>query len=54
VEENLNTIEQDMKNSLKAKKTNGSRDTDQKRQPLSVSAARTVSKQHQTYTIKFD
>lgn len=63
VKENLGMIEQDMKSSLKDKKskssgsksdtcsTNGS---SKKRQPLSLSASRTVSKQNVTYTVTFD
>jgi hypothetical protein len=57
VKKNLNTIEQDMKSSLKSKKTPPKADTnsdEQKRQPLSVSAARSVSKQTISYTVKFD
>jgi hypothetical protein len=71
VKNNLSTIEQDMKSSLKKKKLsikkaeqnddnnsndddNNSQQTEQKRQPLSVSAARSVSKQNVSYTIKFD
>lgn len=57
VKKNLNAIEQDMKSSLKSKKTPPKADTnsdEQKRQPLSVSAARSVSKQPITYTVKFD
>jgi hypothetical protein len=57
VKKNLNVIEQDMKSSLKSKKTHPNSDTnsdDQKRQPLSVSAARSVSKQTISYTVKFD
>ena len=53
---NLNLIEQDMKTSLKSKKnkTSSSDDSSQKRQPLSVSASRTVSKQNISYIVKFD
>lgn len=56
VQENLNIIEQDMKNSLKTKKnkTSSSEDSSNKRQPLSVSASRTVSKQKISYVVKFD
>jgi hypothetical protein len=56
VQENLNLIEQDMKTSLKSKKnkTSSSDDSSQKRQPLSVSASRTVSKQNISYIVKFD
>jgi hypothetical protein len=52
---NLNAIEQDMKNSLKDKKKPVKKDEDgQKRQPLSVSAARSVSKTNLRYTVRFD
>lgn len=54
VENNLSTIEQDMKSSLKLKKNSGKKNSEQKRQPLSVSAARSVSKQSVKYTVKFD
>jgi hypothetical protein len=50
VKNNLSDIEQDMKNSLKSKKTGNS----QKRQPLSISASRSISKQSVNYTVKFD
>ena len=48
---NLNTIEEDMKNSLKTKKdeNNG-----RKRQALSLPASRSITKQHIKYTVKFD
>lgn len=55
VQTNLNAIEQDMKNSLKDKKNSEKKcESAQKRQPLSVSAARSVSKQNLQYTVKFD
>lgn len=62
VKNNLNTIEQDMKNSLKSKKnkddstnsTTSNSNSCQKRQPLSLSASRSVSKQNVKYTVKFD
>lgn len=69
VKEHLSLIEQDMKNSLKNKKSknSGSNDTTnsrddtssssssiKKRQPLSLSASRTVSKQKVSYTVTFD
>lgn len=55
VRDNLSAIEQDMKNSLKEKKNSVSKQDDgQRRQPLSVSAARSVSKQTFQYTVKFD
>jgi hypothetical protein len=53
VKTNLSTIEQDMKNSLKSKKSN-KEDSAQKRQPLSISASRSVSRQNVKYTVKFD
>lgn len=57
VRDNLSDIEQDMKNSLKEKKKSVKKDTSsdgQKRQPLSMSASRSVSKQSYKYTVKFD
>ena len=54
VKDNLSIIEQDMKNSLKSKKNMKTPDSCQKRQPLSVSASRSVSKQNFKYTVKFD
>jgi hypothetical protein len=70
VKENLGLIEQDMKNSLNDKKTksnNSSNSNDandsstssasssmKKRQPLSLSASRSVSKQNVSYTVTFD
>ncbi len=54
VKDNLSIIEQDMKNSLKSKKNMKTPESCQKRQPLSVSASRSVSKQNVKYTIKFD
>jgi hypothetical protein len=72
VKENLGLIEQDMKSSLKHKKSKNSSNESQtndsnskddtsttsssakKRQPLSLSASRTVSKQNVTYTVTFD
>lgn len=54
VKNNLNDIEQDMKNSLKVKKMSLDKADTQKRQPLSISAARSVSKQNLRYTVKFD
>ena len=56
VKNNLSTIEQDMKNSLKSKKISKD-DTSSsctKRQPLSISASRSVSKQSVKYVVKFD
>jgi hypothetical protein len=57
VKTNLSTIEQDMKISLKSKKTKKEEDkpdSAQKRQPLSISASRSVSKSNVKYTVKFD
>jgi hypothetical protein len=54
VKQNLSIIEQDMKNSLKNKKSNKESDSFQKRQPLSISASRSISKQNVKYTVKFD
>jgi len=55
VKSNLNAIEQDMKNSLKDKRLPEKKcESAPKRQPLSVSAARSVSKQTLQYTVKFD
>lgn len=55
VQSHLNIIEQDMKNSLKDKKNlDKSPDSCQKRQPLSISASRSVSKQNMKYLVTFD
>jgi hypothetical protein len=58
VKENLATIEKDMKDSLKVKKVTepGAPNETQKkkRQPLSISAARSISKTSIKYTLKFD
>jgi hypothetical protein len=55
VQNNLNIIEQDMKNSLKLKKDSLEKDNSiKKRQPLSISASRSISKQNLRYTVKFD
>jgi hypothetical protein len=51
VRSNLNVIENDMKMSLKNK--NNSSDL-KKRQPLSISASRTINKQHVKYVVHFD
>ena len=53
VKNNLSMIEQDMKNSLKSKKDHKD-DSLKKRQPLSVSASRSISRQSVVYTLKFD
>lgn len=52
VKNNLIIIEQDMKNSLKQKKSDplGSK----KRQPLSIHAGRSISKTHIKYILQFD
>lgn len=54
VKEHLSIIEQDMKNSLKNKKLNKDDDSLKKRQPLSISASRSISKQNMKYVVKFD
>jgi len=60
VKEKLNIIEQDMKDSLKVKKdidSDGNSICDlikRKRQPLSISASRSISKTTVKYTLKFD
>lgn len=59
VKKHLNVIEQDMKTSLKEKKLSqtsnlGPTKLSKKRQPLSISASRSVCKQNITYTVKFD
>jgi len=55
VKRNLTVIEQDMKNSLKIKQNETSNENDTKRrQPLSVSASRTVNKHHVKYVVHFD
>lgn len=53
VKDNLSIIEQDMKNSLKSKRGKGGESLP-KRQPLSISASRSVSKKTVQYTVKFD
>jgi len=52
VNNNLGTIEQDMKTSLKQKQSNIS--DIKKRQPLSISASRTINKQDIKYIVNFD
>lgn len=65
VKNNLDTIEQDMKMSLKMKRGNkttsetpseGSEgdDSKKKRQPLSIAASRSITKQSVKYTLRFD
>lgn len=53
VRANLNTIEQDMKNSLKTKKDETSL-SNKKRQPLSLPASRSISKTYVKHILKFD
>lgn len=53
VKNHLNAIEQDMKTSLKIKKNDLNKNV-QKRQPLSISASRSISKQTISYTVTFD
>jgi hypothetical protein len=53
VEQHLHAIEQDMKNSLKNKKRSPQTNA-KRRQPLSMSASRAITKHNVTYTIKFD
>ena len=52
----LSVIEQDMKTSLKQKQIENKKDSSdiKRRQPLSVSASRTVSKQQIKYVVNFD
>lgn len=52
VKNNLNIIEQDMKNSLKQKKSEPT--LGKKRQPLSIPAGRSISKTNSKYIIQFD
>lgn len=54
VKNNLNTIEQDMKNSLKQKKGQQLSPNSKKRQPLSIPASRSISKTNIKYVLKFD
>ena len=55
VKKNLSIIEQDMKNSIKTKQNETMNSPDSKRrQPLSVSASRTINKQHVKYIVTFD
>ena len=53
VKNNLSVIEQDMKNSLKTKKTE-KKDSNKKRQPLSMNASRSIHNQYIKYTVTFD
>jgi hypothetical protein len=54
VKAHLEIIEKDMKDSLKVKKDADGNICKRKRQPLSVSAARSISKQHIKYTMHFE
>jgi hypothetical protein len=55
VRNNLQIIEKDMKESLKARESIVLDSTQKRRrQPLSISAGRSISKQHIKYTLKFD
>ena len=54
VDKHLQIIEQDMKESLKIKKDPEGNLCKRKRQPLSISAARSINKQHIKYVLKFD
>jgi hypothetical protein len=56
VKDHLDIIEKDMKDSLKVKKVTepGEETPKRKRQPLSISAARSISKTSVKYTLKFD
>ena len=51
VKNNFTTIESDMKNCLKNKSED---DKKKKRQPLSISASRSLSKQYTKFTVRFD
>jgi len=54
VKNNLNIIEQDMKNSLKQKKGEPLSPNAKKRQPLSIPAGRSISKTNTKYILQFD
>ena len=54
VKTHIDIIEQDMKNSLKIKKDPEGNPCKRKRQPLSISASRSLNKQHIKYIMKFD
>lgn len=54
VDKHLQTIEKDMKESLKVKKDPFDKNDRRKRQPLSISASRSINKQHIKYIMKFD
>ena len=54
VRNNLGIIEQDMKTSLKKKQQDNTTSDLKKRQPLSISASRTINKQEIQYIVNFD
>lgn len=56
VQANLGAIEQDMKTSLKQKQIENSKNASdiKRRQPLSISASRTINKQNIKYVVTFD
>lgn len=54
VHKNIDIIEQDMKDSLKVKKDPEGNPCKRKRQPLSISASRSLNKQNIKYVMKFD
>jgi len=54
VKKNLSIIEQDMKNSIKNKQSQSNSTDIKRRQPLSISASRTINKQHVKYVVTFD
>ena len=54
VKDNFITIEQDMKTSLKEKKNSIKKDEKNKRKPLSISAARSISKHNYSIKVSFD
>lgn len=54
VKNNLNIIEQDMKSSLKQKKGEAMSPNTKRRQPLSISASRSISKTNTKYVLQFD
>lgn len=54
VNKNIDIIEQDMKDSLKVKKDPEGNPCKRKRQPLSISASRSLNKHNIKYIMKFD
>ena len=54
VNKHLETIEKDMKNSLKQKKEPVDDTNKKRRKPLSINASRSINKQHIKYIMKFD